>query len=156
MDRRTKLGIGGAAAVVAIGAGSFLGIAAATGGDDDSPCRATPRPGRSPRRWRAPAAARSLETETGDDGAAYDVEVRKADGSQVEVQLDADFHVIGSAVDDDGSGGGTTTSRTSPAGAGVGESARADHLRHGPPEPGPRLDRLGHRLRRAEGAARAG
>ncbi len=31
--------------------------------------------------------------------------MRKADGSQVEVQLDADFHVIGSAVDDDGSGG---------------------------------------------------
>ena len=31
MDKRTKLGIGGAAAVVAIGAGSFLGIAAAAG-----------------------------------------------------------------------------------------------------------------------------
>ncbi len=104
MDRRTKLGIGGAAAVVAIGAGSFLGIAAATGGDD--------QPLQGDAKDRAVAAALAstgggtvTETETGDDGAAYDVEVRKADGSQVEVQLDADFHVIGSAVDDDGSGG---------------------------------------------------
>ena len=104
MDKRTKLGIGGAAAVVAIGAGSFLGIAAATGGDD--------QPLQGDAKDRAVAAALAstgggtvTETETGDDGAAYDVEVRKADGSQVEVQLDADFHVIGSAVDDDGSGG---------------------------------------------------
>ena len=104
MEKRTKLGIGGAAAVVAIGAGSFLGIAAATGGDD--------QPLQGDARDRAVAAALAstgggtvTETETGDDGAAYDVEVRKADGSQVEVQLDADFHVIGSAVDDDGSGG---------------------------------------------------
>ena len=104
MDKRTKLGIGGAAAVVAIGAGSFLGIAAATGGGD--------QPLQGDAKDRAVAAALAstgggtvTETETGDDGAAYDVEVRKADGSQVEVQLDADFHVIGSAVDDDGSGG---------------------------------------------------
>ena len=104
MDKRTKLGIGGAAAVVAIGAGSFLGIAAATGGDD--------QPLQGDAKDRAVAAALAstgggtvTETETGDDGAAYGVEVRKADGSQVEVQLDADFHVIGSAVDDDGSGG---------------------------------------------------
>ena len=104
MDKRTKLGIGGAAAVVAIGAGSFLGIAAATGGDD--------QPLQGDAKDRAVAAALAstgggtvTETETGDDGAAYDVEVRKADGSQAEVQLDADFHVIGSAVDDDGAGG---------------------------------------------------
>jgi hypothetical protein len=103
MDRRTKLGIGGAAAVVAIGAGSFLGIAAATGGDDE--------PLRGDAQDRAVAAALAstgggtvTETETGDEG-AYEVEVRKADGSQVEVQLDADFHVIGSVADDDGSGG---------------------------------------------------
>ena len=104
MDRRTKLGVGGAAAVVAIGAGSFLGIAAATGGDDE------PLQGDTKDRAAAAALASTgggmvTETEAGDDGAAYDVEVKKRDGSQVEVQLDADFHVIGSAVDDDGSGG---------------------------------------------------
>ena len=41
------------------------------------------------------------ETETGDDGAAYGVEIRLADGSQVEVNLDADFTVIGTEADDD-------------------------------------------------------
>ena len=139
MDKRTKLGIGGAAAVVAIGAGSFLGIAAATGGDD--------QPLQGDAKTRAVAAALAStgggpvpETETGDDGAAYDVEVRSSAARST---------TTARAV-------WTTTSRTSPAGAGVGESARADHLRHGPQEPGPRLDRLGHRLRRAEGAARAG
>ena len=44
------------------------------------------------------------ETETGDDGAAYSVEVRMADGSQVEVNLDENFNVIGQATDDDGAG----------------------------------------------------
>lgn len=41
------------------------------------------------------------ETEVGDDGAAYGVEIRLPDGSQVEVNLDADFTVIGSEADDD-------------------------------------------------------
>lgn len=41
------------------------------------------------------------ETEIGDDGAAFGVEVRLDDGSQVEVNLDGDFNVIGSEPDDD-------------------------------------------------------
>jgi hypothetical protein len=102
MDRGTKLGVGGAAAIVVIGAGSFLGVAAATGGDDE------PLQGDS--RDRAVAAALKstgggtvTETEVGDDGAAYEVEVRLPDGSQVEVQLDSDYRVTGSEADDDGS-----------------------------------------------------
>jgi hypothetical protein len=42
-----------------------------------------------------------LETETGDDGAAYGVEIRLADGSVVEVELDSSFAVIGEEPDDD-------------------------------------------------------
>jgi hypothetical protein len=41
------------------------------------------------------------ETEVGDDGAAYEVEIRREDGSQVEVQLNADCQVIGQEADDD-------------------------------------------------------
>ena len=41
---------------------------------------------------------------TGDDGAAYSVEVRLADGTQGEVNLDGNFDVIGQATDDDGPG----------------------------------------------------
>ena len=104
MDRRTKLGIGGAAAIVAIGAGAFLGIAAATGGDGDEQLT-------GPAKDRAVAAALArtgggtvLETEAGDDGAAYTVEVERPDGSVVEVQLDGAFTVTGAAADDDGAG----------------------------------------------------
>jgi hypothetical protein len=105
MDRRTKLGVGGGAAIVVIGAGSFLGIAAATGGDDE--------PLRGDTRDRAIAAALAstgggtvTETEIGDDGAAYEVDVKRPNGSQVEVQLDSDFKVTGSSADDDGSEAG--------------------------------------------------
>ncbi len=42
------------------------------------------------------------ETEVGDDGAAYGVEIQRPDGSQVEVNLDGNCAVIGQEVDDDG------------------------------------------------------
>ena len=38
-------------------------------------------------------------TEAGDEEGAYEVEVTRADGSQVDVHLDADFTVIGREVD---------------------------------------------------------
>jgi flagellar basal body-associated protein FliL len=41
------------------------------------------------------------ETESGDDGAAYSVEVRLANGREVEVNLDANFVVIGAEDEDD-------------------------------------------------------
>ena len=43
------------------------------------------------------------ETEAGDDGAAYGVEVRLDDGRVVEVRLGADYQVLGHEADDDGS-----------------------------------------------------
>ena len=44
------------------------------------------------------------EAETGDDGAAYEVEVRLPNGGQVEVRLDENFAVLGQSEDDDGAG----------------------------------------------------
>jgi hypothetical protein len=41
------------------------------------------------------------ETEIGDDGAAYGVEVRLNDGSQVEVQIDENFNASGVEQDDE-------------------------------------------------------
>ena len=42
-----------------------------------------------------------VDSENGDDGAAYSVEIRLPDGSQVEVNLDANYNVTGSESDDD-------------------------------------------------------
>jgi hypothetical protein len=100
MDRRTKWIAGGALAVALVGGGT--GIAIAMGADDDAPLV-----GSDLERATAAALAETgggtvTETEVGDDGAAYSVEVRLEDGSQVEVNLDEDFKVIGRASDDDG------------------------------------------------------
>jgi hypothetical protein len=102
MDRRTKWIAGGALAVVLVGGGA--GVAIATGAGD------TDRPLTGSTLDRARAAALEFtgggavtETEAGDDGAAYGVEVRLDDGRVVEVNLDASFQVIGQEADDDGS-----------------------------------------------------
>ena len=42
------------------------------------------------------------ETETGDEESLYEVEVTLDDGSQVDVQLDRNFDVVGSEADDEG------------------------------------------------------
>ena len=39
------------------------------------------------------------DTEVGDEEGFYEVEVRRADGSQTDVHLDADFNVIGQQAD---------------------------------------------------------
>lgn len=44
-----------------------------------------------------------VERQDGDGAGVYEVEVRRADGSQVEIHLDAQFKPLGSAPDDDAS-----------------------------------------------------
>ena len=91
----TALGIGGAA------------IAGAAGGDDD----ATDKPIAGQALDQAKAAAldstaggRVTETEAGDEEGAYEVEVTRDDGSQVDVHLDKQFNVLGSESDDEKEG----------------------------------------------------
>ena len=98
-----KRWVAGAAIAIAVTVGGS-GIAVATGGDDDQPLT-----GSALERASAAALAHTgggtvTETEIGDDGAAYGVEVRLDDGRQVEVNLDEDFNVIGQEDDDDGPG----------------------------------------------------
>ena len=91
------------AAIAVLGALAGTGYAVANGGDDE------PLTGDTYDRAVAAAleaypGAEVTETEIGDDGAAYEVELRLADGSQVEVQLDDGFNLLGSEPDDDGPG----------------------------------------------------
>jgi uncharacterized membrane protein YkoI len=87
--------------VVVIGALS-AGFAIASGSGDDQPLT-----GSTLDKAKAAALAHTgggtvVETEAGDDGATYGVEIVLDDGSQVEVNLDEDFNVIGQEADDDG------------------------------------------------------
>ncbi len=43
-----------------------------------------------------------IETEVGDDGTAYEVDIRRVDGSQVEVELNHNLDVIATEPDDAG------------------------------------------------------
>ena len=89
--------------ILAVGAIS-AGFAIAAGGDDDKPLT-----GSNLEKATAAALAHTgggtvVETEVGDDGAAYGVEVRLDDGRVVEVNLDENFDVVGQENDDDGAG----------------------------------------------------
>jgi uncharacterized membrane protein YkoI len=90
-----------AAAVITLGAVS-AGIAIAAGGDNDKPISGSALAQAKAAALEHTGGGTVVESEVGDDGAAYGVEVRLDDGSQVEVNLDADFNVIGQEADDDG------------------------------------------------------
>jgi uncharacterized membrane protein YkoI len=104
MQRRSKALIaGGAAAALILGGATY---AVAGGADDDD----TQESITGPALEKASAAAlehtgegRVTETEVGDEESYYEVEVTLDDGSQVDVQLDEDFNVVGDEADDDGS-----------------------------------------------------
>lgn len=102
MDIKRRYAAVGGAMVAAVGIAAVVagGSALATDGDDQ------PLTGETLDQAVAAALAHTgggevTETEIGDDGAAYEVEIRLADGSQVEVNLDANFVVTGSEPDDD-------------------------------------------------------
>jgi uncharacterized membrane protein YkoI len=86
----------GGLALVAVGGA----VVATTGGDDDE----VPITGEALERATTAALehlgeGRVTETEVGDEESYYEVEVTLDDGSQVDVQLDEDFTVVGSEAD---------------------------------------------------------
>jgi uncharacterized membrane protein YkoI len=103
MNRRTKWIAAGAVLVAVAGAGTTFAVA--SGGDDNE----APITGDALRKASAAALEHTgggevTETETGDEESYYEVEVTLDDGSQVDVQLDKRFNVVGDEVDHDGPG----------------------------------------------------
>ena len=103
MRNKIKGAVIAAAAIVALALGAAA-IAGAAGGDDDGSDKAIS--GQALDRASAAALAETgggkvTETEVGDEEGAYEVEVTRDDGSQV----DSDFNVL-SQVGDNDSGGG--------------------------------------------------
>jgi uncharacterized membrane protein YkoI len=102
MQTRTRLIV--ISALVLTAAGGATAAIAASAGDPETPLRGATLD-------RAGAAAVEhlgggtvLEAEVGDGGEAYEVEVRRDDGTVVEVYLDDSFAVTGSSADDDSGG----------------------------------------------------
>ncbi|HEX2774814.1 MAG TPA: hypothetical protein VHN18_20660 [Micromonosporaceae bacterium] len=99
MTRRTRLIVTAVAAGLLAG-GVGGGVAVATGGTESED------PITGPARARAEEAAlshtgggRVTETEVGDEESYYEVEVTLPDGTQVDVQLDETFAVVGTKAD---------------------------------------------------------
>ena len=104
MSPKAKKGVAAVAVIAALGAGGAA-IAVATGGGDDDE---TEKPITGSALDRASEAALDhtgggevTGTEVGDEESKYEVEVTREDGSQVDVQLDEDFNVVGDEADDD-------------------------------------------------------
>ena len=97
---RKRIPLLAVAAVVVAGVGT--GFAIAGGGDDDASDK--PITGAALAKARAAALAHTgggtvSETEVGDEESLYEVEVTLGDGSQVDIQLDGRFEVVGSESD---------------------------------------------------------
>ena len=87
-----------AVAVLAVG-GTAIAGAAGGGGDDNSTDKAI-----TGQALDQVGGGKVTGTEAGDEEGAYEVEVTRADGSQVDVHLDKGFNVINQAGDNDKGG----------------------------------------------------
>jgi uncharacterized membrane protein YkoI len=99
MQRRTRWMVGAGLAVAM--AGGLVAAAAATDRDNDQQLTGATRDRAAAAALAATGGGTVLETEAGDDGAAYGVEVRLDDGRQVEVNLDETFKVVNQEPDED-------------------------------------------------------
>jgi hypothetical protein len=103
-NRRRLVGIAAICAVGVVGVGA--GIARAVGGSSEEPVTG---PAAAKARTAALEAAGGgtvleIERQDGDGPGAYEVEVRRTDGSQIEIRLDDRFRPVGTAADDDRAG----------------------------------------------------
>jgi hypothetical protein len=98
VDKRKKLIVGAVAAVAVIALGAGAAVAAGAG---DQPLKGSTYTRATKAALEHVGEGTVTDTEVGDDGAAYGVEVRLDDGSQVEVQLDEDFTATGTEPDDE-------------------------------------------------------
>ena len=98
MKKRTKVLLVGASALALAAGGA--GVAGATGGGDSShPISGWALDQASAAALKATGGGAVTETEVGDEESYYQVEVTKADGSQVDVQLDRGFNLVGQSAD---------------------------------------------------------
>ena len=106
MRKRTKVMIVGASALaLAAGGAGVAGATGAVGGDNSEAITGKALDQASAAALKATGGGQVTETEVGDEESYYEVEVTLDDGSQVDVQLDRDFHVVGSEGDREDDGG---------------------------------------------------
>jgi uncharacterized membrane protein YkoI len=106
--KRTAWIIGAAVAAAALGGASVAAASVNPFDDDTTGNGGTQQPLNQTDRDKAVDAAMAkvgpgqvTEVERGDDaGSSYEVEIRKSDGSEVEVNIGPDFQVLNQSADD--------------------------------------------------------
>jgi hypothetical protein len=101
-NRRHALVAGGIVAAAALAIGG-VGIAQAVSGDSETPVTGATAEQAKAAALDAAGGGTVLEVEhqDGDGAGVYEVEVRRTDGTTVEIHLDGQFRQVGSASDDD-------------------------------------------------------
>lgn len=98
MNRQAKWMVAGTAVGLVLAAGT--GVVAASGGDSDTPITGSALVKASAAALDHTGGGRVTDTEIEDEESYYEVEVTLDDGSQVDVQLDRQFTVVGSDADE--------------------------------------------------------
>ncbi len=100
LNRRIVIAV---AAVVSVLAAGGAGIAQAVGGEPEKPVTGTAAEQAKAAALEAAGGGTVTEIEGQDDDGVgvYEVEVRRDDGTQVEIHLDAQFQLVGTVADDD-------------------------------------------------------
>ena len=96
------LGIGGTAIAGATGNGPLGDSAEDTAEGPDQAIGGSALDKASAAALKFTGEGQVTETEVGDEESYYEVEVTKDDGSQVDVQLDRAFNVVGDSADEEG------------------------------------------------------
>lgn len=102
-NNRTKLTIAAASGVAALALGGGA-VANATGGEENDKPIPAAQYQQAADAALAAVPGKVTETEVGDEEGAYEVEVTRAGGGEVDVHLDKQFNVIGKAADKAGAG----------------------------------------------------
>jgi len=100
MNRKMWI-LGGLLLAAVVVGGSVGGMAVATGLDDETPITGVALEKASEAALDHTGGGRVSGTEVGDEESYYEVEVTLDGGGQVDVQLDADFNVVGDEADDE-------------------------------------------------------
>lgn len=104
MRTTTKWVIAAAGGVLVVAAGAGVAVASGAADDADTPITGSALTKASEAALASTGGGTVTDTEVGDEDSYYEVEVTLPDGSQVDVQLDESFAVVGSAADrEDGS-----------------------------------------------------
>ena len=99
--RIVAIAVAALVAVAALGAGIAQAV---SGGENNVSGAAARKAGDAALAAVGGGTVAEVERADEEGTGAYEVEVRRTDGSEVEVHVDAQFQVVGSVSDDDGAG----------------------------------------------------